>query len=113
MGTSISPTDLLKHVDVVVTPESAIMEIFYTDPSPQQARDGAAAVADAYLAYKGRTAEASNREDQDAIGRSAADLNCAQFPKSSSARDGCDAYVLRAHGQCRAPSRAATPTPAR
>ena len=25
LGTSISPTDLLKHVDVVVTPESAIM----------------------------------------------------------------------------------------
>jgi tyrosine-protein kinase len=90
LGTSISPTDLLKHVDVVVTPESAIMEIFYTDPSPEQAQKGAAAVADAYLAYKGRTAEASNREDQDAIGRSAANLNCAQFPKNSPARDGCD-----------------------
>jgi polysaccharide biosynthesis transport protein len=71
LATSTSAVDLLKHLDVVVTPESAIMELSYRDPQPKQAAAGASAFAQAYLTYKESTAVGAVRADmkrlQDAI----------------------------------------------
>jgi polysaccharide biosynthesis transport protein len=63
LGTTTSTIDLLKHVDVVVTPESAIMEVSYTDPSPRQASLGAAAFAQAYLDFKEHSATVASEAD--------------------------------------------------
>jgi tyrosine-protein kinase len=52
LGSKLTPQELLKKVQVTVAPESAVMEILYTDQSAQQAARGAEAWAQAYIKYR-------------------------------------------------------------
>ena len=48
-GTLVTTDDLREHVDVTVPPNSNVLEIHYTAGTPEAARAGAAAYAEAYL----------------------------------------------------------------
>jgi receptor protein-tyrosine kinase len=56
MGTPKSTRTLLKNVSVSAPEDAQILEISYTDPDPQQARRGAQAFSDAYLAFRSQQA---------------------------------------------------------
>jgi capsular exopolysaccharide synthesis family protein len=52
-------TELLKRVDVEVTPDTLVLDILYTDTSATRAAAGANAFAEAYLEYKSERANDS------------------------------------------------------
>jgi capsular exopolysaccharide synthesis family protein len=89
LNTTTSEQDLLKHVAVTVTPESAIMEVDYTDPNPRQARDGAIAFSEAYLEYRGKTAEDSIASDRQRFQVMVDKLHCNRFPSQSAGAQSC------------------------
>jgi capsular exopolysaccharide synthesis family protein len=51
-GSGVPLLEFLKRVDVQTTPDTLVLDIFFTDTDPQRAADGANAVAAAYLEYK-------------------------------------------------------------
>jgi capsular exopolysaccharide synthesis family protein len=54
-----APQALLEHVEVEIPPESQVMEIVYSDPSPRRAWLAAGAFAEAYLQFRTRQAVTS------------------------------------------------------
>lgn len=64
MGVRTSLDDLIDQVAVTVPPNSAVLEVSFTDPDPESAAEGAAAFADAYLANrKAQTARVVSEHD--------------------------------------------------
>ena len=49
---SPTPEDMREHVDVAVPPNSNVLELHYFAPTPELARTGAQALADAYLDHR-------------------------------------------------------------
>ncbi|GAB3731161.1 Wzz/FepE/Etk N-terminal domain-containing protein [Nocardiopsis nanhaiensis] len=79
---SPSPTDLRERIDVTVPSNSNILEIEYSARSPEDAQQGAAALADAYLDHRGEQARAlisgraeALREEQEELYESLAALS--------------------------------------
>ncbi|MBB5434484.1 chain length determinant family protein [Nocardiopsis composta] len=62
IGATETPDELRERVEITVPPNSSVLEIAYRGDSPEAARDGSAAFADAYLDYRGDRA----REEIDA-----------------------------------------------
>ncbi|MFE0269736.1 YveK family protein [Nocardiopsis alba] len=95
---SPSAEDVREHVDVTVPPNSNIMELHYSARSPETARTGAAALADAYLEQRGtqvrnlidghlETLRAEQQERYDALSETA--------PGDSNAGESARADALR------------------
>ena len=55
---------LAKRINVTVPPNSQLLQIFYTSPSPTQAQQGATAVAQAYLKDRGDTAQTTVKDQK-------------------------------------------------
>lgn len=58
---------LLKQTRVETTPDTLVLDIFFTDGDPAKAAAGADAFADAYLSYKRERAEAADIETRQGI----------------------------------------------
>jgi capsular exopolysaccharide synthesis family protein len=56
LGSAVGARALLDHVSTSVPSNAQVLEITYTDPSPEMAQRGAQAFADAYLEFKTRRA---------------------------------------------------------
>lgn len=52
LGWDIPIPDLLELVSVQTTPDTLVLDIFFSDPDPQRAAEGSNAFADSYLTYK-------------------------------------------------------------
>src|SRR5690606_36638030 len=51
IGATETPDELRERVEITVPPNSSVLETAYRGDSPEAARDGSAAFADAYLDY--------------------------------------------------------------
>jgi tyrosine-protein kinase len=60
LGWPVSMPALLEQTRVETTPDTLVLDIFYTNKDPQKAAAGADAFANAYLAYKRDRAEAAD-----------------------------------------------------
>jgi capsular exopolysaccharide synthesis family protein len=67
LGWNITVPELLKLVSVETTPETLVLDIFFTDPTPTRAASGANAFADAYLSYKRQRATQAASATRQAI----------------------------------------------
>jgi capsular exopolysaccharide synthesis family protein len=67
MGSALTTVELLKKVDVRVTPDTLVLDVAFTDGNAGEAADGANAFADAYLEYKKERAIAAAADDRKGI----------------------------------------------
>lgn len=58
LGTGVDPLDLVRQVTVSVPPNTAVLDINFTAPTPAEAQRGTTAFATAYLANRAATAQA-------------------------------------------------------
>ncbi|MFW5416272.1 chain length determinant family protein [Nocardiopsis sp. CNT-189] len=90
IGTAEAPDELRERVEVTVPPNSSVLEIAYRGASPEAARDGSAAFADAYLAYRADRAREEIDARLDAL-RGEAEERTADLEGSGSAGGGREA----------------------
>lgn len=61
-GLGVSPADLVERVEITVPPNSEVLKISFSAGTPDRARRGAAAFADAYLAQRAESTDAATAE---------------------------------------------------
>lgn len=66
-GTTMSPEDLVQNLTVSIPKDSGLLEIAFEAPAPAEARDGAAAFANAYLATRRARMEARTKRQINAL----------------------------------------------
>lgn len=75
LDSELPPRELAQSVAVTVPANTSVLNISFTGDSPDHARDGARAFADAYLANRRAAAEDSLSDRADALQRRISDLN--------------------------------------
>jgi len=64
LETPVIVGQLVQNVSVSVPPNTSVLKVTYTAPSPQEAQRGASAFADAYLRYRNYAASKTNDEQE-------------------------------------------------
>jgi capsular polysaccharide biosynthesis protein/Mrp family chromosome partitioning ATPase len=67
LGTSVTPRALVKSVQVTVPPNTSVLDITFIASTPERARDGARAFAEAYLKNRQDLAQARIDDQREAV----------------------------------------------
>lgn len=74
LESSATPAELVRHVSVEVPPNTAVLMITFTDPTPRGAQAGSHAFAEAYLRNREESARAEVAAQTESISEQIADL---------------------------------------